>query len=65
MMSDRLSPENLGKELYVLHEIFLNNNTPPEGYADWNMYVNNSEKQSWIHAAEAFCKYLKETEADS
>jgi hypothetical protein len=64
-MSDRLSPENLGKELYIQCEIFINSRTPQEIIADWNMHLNSGEKKAWAQAAEGFCKSLKAAEADS
>jgi hypothetical protein len=64
-MGDRLSPENLGKELYILQEIFVNGNTPPEAIADWNTILDSRKKKDWESVAQGFCKYLKEAEADS
>lgn len=64
-MSDRLSPENLGKELYILHEIFACGNTPPEANADWNTILDNYKKNDWKRIAQEFCKYLKSAQTDS
>jgi hypothetical protein len=64
-MSDRLSPESLGKELYILYEIFVNGNTRQEAIADSNTVLDSYKKTDWERVAEDFCKYLKEAEADS
>lgn len=64
-MSDRLSSENLGKELYIQHEIFVSGITPPEANADWNTILSNDRKKHWILAAASFCQYLKAAQADS
>ena len=64
-MSDRLSPENLGKNLFIIHEAAFSGNSESQTLDDWNMYLNEGEKESWSIVAESFCKSLKEAEEDS
>jgi hypothetical protein len=64
-LRQRLSPENLGKELYIQHEIFVSGITPPEANADWNTILSSDRKKHWILAAASFCQYLKEAQKDS
>lgn len=64
-MSDRLSPENLGKDLWIAHAIEVDKISEKPAIAQWNNEFPPHEKQDWIKAAQRFCKYLKEAQEDS
>lgn len=64
-MSDRLSPESLGKDLYIAHAIDVRGVTQKTAIDEWINQYSEEGKQNWSNAAERFCKYLKAAEADS
>jgi hypothetical protein len=64
-MSDSLSPENLGKDLYIAHAIDVRGVTQKTAIDEWINQYSEEGKQDWSNAAERFCKYLKAAKADS
>lgn len=64
-MSDRLSPENLGKDMFLAYAIEIDEIPEKTAIYQWNHEFPEHEKQDWIAAARRFCKSLKEAQADS
>jgi hypothetical protein len=64
-MSDRTSPESLGKAFFISFSTKVNQNNLKETINEWLNVLTDTERNNWIDAANNFCKELKSAEADS
>ncbi|MGL4619160.1 MAG: hypothetical protein ACRCZS_08890 [Chroococcidiopsis sp.] len=64
-MSDSLSSGNLGKAFFLAHTTNVHGSDREDAIAIWHQELTDIDRAKWADAANDFCRYLKQGEADS
>ena len=64
-MSDSLSSDNLGKAFFLAHAVGVYQGSRENAINEWHHEMTDIGHAEWVNAANNFCRYLKQAEADS